>query len=123
LADEKGRPVIRLLLCLLVLTASASVLLLLRQQRIQLRYECDRIHAAMLEVQTDLWNQQLSVATATAPAALDATLASHIQRAERARQRESRRRVEAGDEWSNAWSELPDRLDEQVQSWGDLLAE
>ena len=115
---------IRLLLCLLVLGSSSAVLLVLRQQRNAIRHECDVIHSEMIDVQRDLWQQQTQVAVATAPAALDATLAAHIERArrdDRAAQQAALSDATGDDEWSAAWGDLPDHLDQQVEGWEDLL--
>ena len=117
---------VRLLLCLLVLGSSSAVLLVLRQQRNAIRHDCDVIHSRMIEVQRELWRQQTQVAIATAPAALDATLAQHIERArrnDRVTQQSSLNAATANDEWSATWGDLPDGLDDQVEGWEDLFDE
>ena len=61
---------IRLLLCLAAALAVAVGLLLLRQQRLQVRHECNVLHARILDAQRELWRQQLRVAVETVPDAL-----------------------------------------------------
>ena len=71
---------LRLLLCLSAGLALAMVMLLLRQQRLEMQNQCNAIHDRMLDTQTRLWSQQLQVAAATAPAALELTLSRHAER-------------------------------------------
>ena len=61
---------LRLLICILSGFAIAAVVLLLRQQRAQLRHESAVLHAEIVAAQRTLWRQQLQVAADTAPAAL-----------------------------------------------------
>lgn len=65
---------IKLLLCLFCATASAMMLLQLRQQRLHLVYETDKLHNQVEATQAKLWNQQLSIAVCTAPAAIAAEI-------------------------------------------------
>lgn len=68
---------VRLLLCLLVGAGIGITLLMIRQQRLELQYESNEIHDEMLDTQRQLWRQQVQIAAATAPAALESVLAHH----------------------------------------------
>ena len=68
---------LRILICLAAGLALAMVMLLLRQQRLELQNQCNRVHDEMLDTQTRLWRQQVQIAAATAPAALETALARH----------------------------------------------
>jgi hypothetical protein len=72
----------RLLLCIFAALAIGATVLLLRQQRLRLNYEQATLHRQILDVERRLWSQQLQVAAATAPAALEQTLAAHAARGE-----------------------------------------
>jgi hypothetical protein len=63
---------LKLLLCLLCGSATAAALLELREQRLNLTLEIDRLHNQIESCQAQLWNQQLSIAVATAPNSLAA---------------------------------------------------
>ena len=63
---------LKLLLSLLCGSATAVALLELRQQRLDLTFETNKLHNQIEASQTQLWNQQLSIAVATAPNALAA---------------------------------------------------
>jgi cell division protein FtsL len=63
---------LKLLLCLLCGTVTAVMLLELRQQRLNLTFETDKLHNQIEASQAQLWNQQMSIAIATAPNALAA---------------------------------------------------
>lgn len=65
---------LKLLLCMLCATACAMALLELRQQRLHLVYETDKLHNQVQATQAQLWNQQLAIAQATAPAAVAAVV-------------------------------------------------
>lgn len=65
---------LKLLLCLLCSVALAVTVLQLRQQKLELLHQCSRLHAQMKELQIELWNQQLRIATATAPMAIRQTV-------------------------------------------------
>ena len=67
---------LRLLLTLLCGLATAAALLGLRQTRLELQHECNAVHDEMLHVQAELWRQQVQIAAATAPAALEMALAN-----------------------------------------------
>lgn len=68
---------VRILLCLLVGAGIGITLLMIRQQRLELQYEANELHDRMLETQRQLWRQQVQIAAATAPAALETVLANH----------------------------------------------
>jgi len=63
---------LKLLLCLLCGSATAVSLLELREQRLNLTFESNRLHNQIEAEQSQLWNQQLSIAVATAPNSLAA---------------------------------------------------
>lgn len=63
---------LKLLICLLCGSVTAVMLLELRQQRLNLTFETDKLHNQIEASQAQLWNQQLSIAIATAPNALAA---------------------------------------------------
>src|SRR5690606_12073067 len=68
---------LRLLLAIIAGVAIAGTLLLMRQQRLELQHDCNRLHDAMLDEQKQLWRQQVQIAAAVAPGALKAVLADH----------------------------------------------
>jgi hypothetical protein len=63
---------LKLLLCLLCGSATAVALLELREQRLNLTFETNRLHNEIESCQSQLWNQQMAIAIATAPTALAA---------------------------------------------------
>ncbi|MGA2441481.1 MAG: hypothetical protein ABSD28_10065 [Tepidisphaeraceae bacterium] len=63
---------LKMLLCLLCGSATAVALLELRQQRLDLTFQTNKLHNQIEASQMQLWNQQLSIAVATAPNALAA---------------------------------------------------
>jgi len=63
---------LKLLLCLLCGSATAVALLELREQRLNLAFETNKLHNQIEASQGQLWNQQLEIAEATAPDALAA---------------------------------------------------
>jgi hypothetical protein len=65
---------VKLLVCLLSGLALACVMLELRQQRRELAYQCTRLHNQIQDAQIKLWNQQLQIATYTAPNAIQQTI-------------------------------------------------
>lgn len=106
---------VRLILCLIMASATACGLLLLRQQRLQLRHECNVLHGRILDTQRVLWRQQVRVAGATGPAALDQVL----QRQEEARlQTEARLAAQA--DAAGEWHDLPDRLASDGDDWSSF---
>lgn len=68
---------LRLLLSLICGLAIAGTLLLMRQQRVELGHECNTLHDEMLDIQKQLWSQQLQIASAVSPGTLRAVLAEH----------------------------------------------
>jgi cell division protein FtsL len=64
---------LKLLLCLLCGSATAVALLELREQRLNLAFETNKLHNQIEASQGQLWNQQLEIAVATAPDALAAS--------------------------------------------------
>ena len=67
----------RVLIAVVGLLAIAATLLLLRQQNLRLRHACNVLHAEMFDVEQDLWRQQVQVAAATSPAAIEAVRQMH----------------------------------------------
>lgn len=65
---------VKLLMCLLGGLAMALVLLLIRQQRLELQHRNDRLHDGIKASQNTLWQQQLRVAVHTAPNAIASTV-------------------------------------------------
>jgi cell division protein FtsL len=65
---------LKLLLCLLSATAISVVLLELRQQRLELNYQTNKLHSQIEKSQSKLWNQQLQIAMFTAPNAIAKTV-------------------------------------------------
>ena len=68
---------IKLLICLFAGALIAVSLLQLRQQHLQLGYQCNDLHRQIRGRQAKLWNQQLEIAVYTAPNAITRTVASH----------------------------------------------
>jgi cell division protein FtsL len=65
---------LKLILCLASAVLVAVVLLQLRQQRLELNYESNRLHNQIEAQQARLWSQQLDIALYTAPNAISATV-------------------------------------------------
>jgi uncharacterized membrane-anchored protein YhcB (DUF1043 family) len=61
---------LKLLLTLLLSTAIGVLLLQLRQQRMEINYQTNQLHRQLESAQIKLWNQQLQIATYTAPNAV-----------------------------------------------------
>jgi cell division protein FtsL len=68
---------LKLLLCLTTGMLIAVCLLQLRQQRLELNYEGNKLHNAIESRQAKLWNQQLQIAVYTAPNAIQKTVGDH----------------------------------------------
>ena len=68
---------IKLLICLFTGALIAVSLLQLRQQQLQLGYQCNELHRQIRGRQAKLWNQQLEIAVYTAPNAITQTVANH----------------------------------------------
>ena len=65
---------IKLLLCLFAMLGTAACLMQLRQQRLELNHETSQLHNAIEARQARLWNQQLQIASVTAPPAVKAAI-------------------------------------------------
>lgn len=65
---------LKLLLTIFFSLVLAVVLLQLRQQRLELNYQNNRLHAQIRQSQSKLWNQQLQIAVYTAPNAISKTV-------------------------------------------------
>jgi len=61
---------LKLVLTLAFATLIGAVLLQLRQQRIEINYQNNKLHRQIENAQIKLWNQQLQIATYTAPNAV-----------------------------------------------------
>lgn len=72
-----GCVMLKLVICLLAAGALAVGVLQLRQQRRELAYRCGRLTDQISVVQIKLWNQQLQIATATAPNAIEQTVGTY----------------------------------------------
>jgi hypothetical protein len=68
---------IKLLICLLSAAALAACVLQLRQQRLELGYQNAELHEQIRSHQSRLWDQQLQIATFTAPNAIANTVNAH----------------------------------------------
>lgn len=68
---------LKLILCLSCGVAIAVAMLHLRQQRLELNYQSNRLHNQIEAQQAKLWNQQLQIAVYTAPNAITQTVGSH----------------------------------------------
>ncbi|HRK29513.1 MAG TPA: hypothetical protein PLD59_00435 [Tepidisphaeraceae bacterium] len=67
---------LKLLLTLFFATIIGAVLLHLRQQRLEVNYQSNQLHRKIEAAQAKLWNQQLQIATYTAPNAVFQTVNS-----------------------------------------------
>lgn len=65
---------LKLLLTLALSMTIAVVLLELRQQRLELNYQNNKLHNEIRDSQAKLWNQQLQIAVYTAPNAISKTV-------------------------------------------------
>ena len=65
---------LKLTLCLTFAVAIAVVLLQLRQQRLELNHQSNRLHNQIEAHQARLWSQQLDIALYTAPNAIYKTV-------------------------------------------------
>jgi cell division protein FtsL len=68
---------LKLLLCLITASALAVAMLHLRQQRLELNYQCNRLHTQIERSKARIWNQQLEIAIYTAPNAISRTVGDH----------------------------------------------
>jgi len=65
---------LKILLTLFLATLIGIVLLQLRQQRLEINYQNNQLHRNIEAAQAKLWNQQLQIATYTAPNAIIQTV-------------------------------------------------
>ena len=65
---------LKLLLCIIASATVAVLMLELRQQRLELSYQTNRLHNQIEQSQSKLWNQQLQIAVYTAPNAITKTV-------------------------------------------------
>jgi hypothetical protein len=65
---------LKLLLCLFCALTLGGVLLELRQQRLEISYQANKLHNQIESRQAALWNQQYQISLATAPNTLKQTL-------------------------------------------------
>ena len=65
---------LKLALCLFTSVLLAVLVLQLRQQRLELNHEANRLHNQIEGQQAKLWNQQLQIAVYTAPNAISKTV-------------------------------------------------
>ena len=68
---------LKLLLCLISGLLLAVLMLHLRQQRLELNHQANRLHNQIEAKQARLWNQQLQIAVYTAPNAIAQTVGAH----------------------------------------------
>ncbi len=68
---------LKLLLCIVCGMAMAIAVLQLRQQKMELLHQCSSLHGEVEEIQLKLWNQQLQIASTTAPLAIRQTMQSY----------------------------------------------
>ena len=65
---------LKLIICLFATLAISVALLQLRQQRLELNYQANRLHTQIEDRQARLWDQQLQIAVYTAPNAISRTV-------------------------------------------------
>ena len=68
---------LKLILCTFATFAIAVVMLQLRQERREIAYQSNLLHDKIEAHQSKLWNQQLQIATYTAPHAITRTVGDH----------------------------------------------
>ena len=68
---------LKLVLCLCSAVLLAVLMLHLRQQRLELNHQSNRLHNQIEAQQSRLWNQQLQIAVYTAPNAISQTVGMH----------------------------------------------
>src|SRR2546423_5747567 len=68
---------LKLLLCLSSAMLLAVLMLQLRQQKLELNHQANRLHSQIESQQAKLWNQQLQIAVYTAPNAIEKTVGAH----------------------------------------------
>ena len=65
---------LKLLLCMTFSLLLGVVMLQLRQQRLELNFQTNRLHDEIRRSQAKLWNQQLQIAIYTSPNAITRTV-------------------------------------------------
>jgi cell division protein FtsL len=65
---------LKLLICISFSAVLGAVMLQLRQQRLELNFQTNRLHNQIEQTQSKLWNQQLQIAVYTAPNAISETV-------------------------------------------------
>lgn len=68
---------LKLILCLLCTMLLGVVVLQVRQQKLELNFQCHRLHQEIRKRQNVLWSQQLQIAVYTAPNAIKQTVGNH----------------------------------------------
>jgi cell division protein FtsL len=68
---------LKLLICIFSGLLIAVLVLQLRQQRLEINYQTSQLHNQIHAQQARLWNQQLQIAVATAPNAIQHTVDHH----------------------------------------------
>lgn len=68
---------LKLLICLFATLAIAVAMLQLRQQRMEMNYQANKLHNLIEDHQAKLWNQQVQIAIYTAPNAISRTVGDH----------------------------------------------
>ena len=68
---------VKLLICFVCTLVLAGVMLELRQQRMNLGYDCTQLHRDIERSEIKLWNQQLQIGVYTAPNAIAETVRQH----------------------------------------------
>ena len=68
---------LKLVLCLFSAILLAVVMLQLRQQRLELNHQSNKLHNQIEAQQARLWSQQLRIAEYTAPNAISQTVGAH----------------------------------------------
>jgi cell division protein FtsL len=65
---------LKLLICIFFCAVLGAIMLELRQQRLELNFQANRLHTQIESSQSKLWNQQLQIAVYTAPNAISKTV-------------------------------------------------
>jgi cell division protein FtsL len=68
---------LKLLLCLFATVITAVCLVELRQQRLEMTHDIDKLHSQIETRQSRLWNQQVVIAADTTPKAVEKAVGSH----------------------------------------------
>jgi hypothetical protein len=68
---------LKLILCLFSSVLLGVLMLQLRQQRLELNHQSNKLHNQIEAHQAKLWNQQLQIAVYTAPNAISHTVGAH----------------------------------------------